>query len=196
MSLYCMGWRPSPTFVIHPDPTRDTPYPVPHAPPGSPHPGAEPMSPPEGQLITSTGISAQQGNDLREASHSASPTHMDTLTTPQGAHVKAENAQPLPVAPPTSTILTLLTINAQKAGANSPSLSDVVTMLDDHSPDILFLTETPLHTRSGALKHILRNRGYCIHYHGTTQRMHRPHRTPHRKPVFRHTSHTREVALG
>jgi hypothetical protein len=38
-------------------------------------------------------------------------------------------------------------------------------MLDDQSPGILFLTETPLHIRSGALTHVLRNRGYRIHYH-------------------------------
>ncbi len=66
--------------------------------------------------------------------------HGHSHHTPKGAHVKAGNAQSLATAPPTATNLTLLTINAQKAGANSPSLSDVVTMLDDLSPDILFLT--------------------------------------------------------
>ena len=41
----------------------------------------------------------------------------------------------------------------------------MVTMLDDHSRYIIFLTETPPHTQSGALKHVLRNRDYCTHYH-------------------------------
>jgi len=34
--------------------------------------------------------------------------------------------------------LRFLTINAQKAGANNPSLVDIITMLDRHSPDFLF----------------------------------------------------------
>ena len=123
------------------------------------------MSSPEGRLTPPLGISTQQGNDLTETSPPSSPTSTDTTTTPQGAHVMAGHAQSLAVAPPTATELTLLTINEQKAVANSPSLSDIVTMLNDHSPDILFLTETPLHTRSGALTHVLRNREYCIHYH-------------------------------
>ncbi len=49
------------------------------------------------------------------------------------------------IASPTDFVLTFLTLNAQKAGANSPSIADVITMLDNHSPDILFITETPLH---------------------------------------------------
>ena len=38
-----------------------------------------------------------------------------------------------------------LTINAQKASANSPSLADLVTMVDTHSSDFLLLTKTPMH---------------------------------------------------
>ena len=63
--------------------------------------------------------------------------------------------------------LRFLAINAQKAGANSPSLVDIIPMLDNHSPDFLLLTETPLHPHSGALLHALRNRGYKIHHHPT-----------------------------
>ncbi len=38
-------------------------------------------------------------------------------------------------------------------------------MIDQHSPDLFFLTETPMHPHSGALIHALRNRGYKVHHH-------------------------------
>jgi hypothetical protein len=60
--------------------------------------------------------------------------------------------------------LRFLTINVQKAGANNPSLVDIITMMDQHSPDFLFLTKTPLAPHSGALRQALRNRGYRIHH--------------------------------
>ena len=60
--------------------------------------------------------------------------------------------------------LKFLTINVQKAGANIPSLVDIITMLDQHSPDFLLLTETPLPPNSGALCQTLRNRRYRIHH--------------------------------
>jgi len=95
----------------------------------------------------------------------AGHTHIDTLITPRGEPIKMRPESTPTDAPTTSTILTFLTINAQKAGTNSPSLSDIVTILDDHSPGILFITETPLHIRNGALLHVLRNRGFHIRYH-------------------------------
>ena len=33
--------------------------------------------------------------------------------------------------------LTFLTINEKKAGTNNPSLDDIITVLDQHSPDFL-----------------------------------------------------------
>ena len=36
--------------------------------------------------------------------------------------------------------------------------------MDLHTPDFLFLTETPLAPNNGALTHILRNRGYKLNY--------------------------------
>ena len=122
------------------------------------------MSPPEGHPTTPPGKPTQQGNDPTGASPPANPTSTDPITS-QGTQLLARQAQSLAAAPPTATSLTLLTINAHNAGANSPSLSDIVTMLYDHSPDINFLTETPPHTHSGALKHVLQNRDYCTHYH-------------------------------
>jgi len=65
-----------------------------------------------------------------------------------------------------------MTLNAQKAGANSPPLADIVTMLDHHKPDFLLLAETPRHPHNGALAHTLHNRGYKIHYHPTNAPSH------------------------
>ena len=61
--------------------------------------------------------------------------------------------------------LSLLTLNVRKAGLNSPSLVDIVSLLDLHTPDFVLLTETPFLSNNGALAHILRNKGYTIHYH-------------------------------
>ncbi len=50
-------------------------------------------------------------------------------------------------------------------GTNSPSLTDMVTLLDRHTPDVLLLTETPTLPLQGALTQVLCNRGYKTHYH-------------------------------
>ena len=93
-----------------------------------------------------------------------------------------------PYSPP-STVegLKFLTINTQKAGANIPSLVDIVTMMDQHSTDFLFLVETPMHSYSGALLHALRNRGYKIQHHPSTPRS---NRTAFHKPASPTTSPT------
>ena len=67
----------------------------------------------------------------------------------------------------TDVELKFLTINVHKTGANSPSLVDIITMLDQHSPDFLFLTETPMHPHCGTLLHTPRNWGYTTHHHPT-----------------------------
>jgi hypothetical protein len=41
----------------------------------------------------------------------------------------------------------------------------MVTLLDRHTPDVLLLTETPLHPHQGALTQVLRSRGYKTHSH-------------------------------
>ena len=79
-------------------------------------------------------------------------THYTSLATPCTAQ-------------PADPELTLLILNAQKARANISSLTDIITVLDQHTPDFLFLTEIPLHPHSGALTHALRNRGFSLHYH-------------------------------
>jgi hypothetical protein len=51
----------------------------------------------------------------------------------------------------------------EEKGDNNPSLADIVTMLDRHTPDFLLLTETPLHPHSEALTHTFRSRGCEMH---------------------------------
>ena len=63
------------------------------------------------------------------------------------------------------TEISILTLNTQNMGTNSPSLTDMVTLLDRHTPDVLLLTETPPLPHQGALTQVLRNRGYKTHYH-------------------------------
>ena len=65
---------------------------------------------------------------------------------------------------PSTTDISVLTLNTQKAGYNSPSLTDLVVILDLHKPDILLLTETPMHPHHGALTQVLRNRDYKTQY--------------------------------
>jgi len=57
---------------------------------------------------------------------------------------KVDTARLPDTASPVDNVLTFLTIHARKAGANSPSLANVIIMLDDHSPYIIFLTKAPL----------------------------------------------------
>jgi len=64
-------------------------------------------------------------------------------------------------------MLTFLNLDAHKAEAISPSMADIITVLDQHTPDFLFVTETPLHPHSGALVHRLRNWGIRLHCHSS-----------------------------
>ncbi len=58
-----------------------------------------------------------------------------------------------------------LTLNVRKAGSNIPSPLDTISLLDGHTPNFVLLTETPLLPYNGAFTHVLRNKGYKIHYH-------------------------------
>jgi hypothetical protein len=159
-----MEWKPIPTYVIRHDPPAETLYPFSHSPPGSPPPLGVSTIPACGQSPTLPRETSLRDNDPMEYSSDVSAnTRVPTIFHGNPTHPDSARA-PDPVSP-VDTLISFLTINAQKVGANSPSLTDIVTMLDDHSPDIIFLTETPLHSRSGALTHVLRNRGYTIHYH-------------------------------
>ena len=164
-SLPSMGWTPDPTFVLRTDLNTEASYPFPHSPPGSPHPEEEPISPTYGLTPTPTGQPPQKERDHNMTHISESPTQRDISLPPPGEFNTTGGTSIPNAVLSTNTTLTFLTVNAQKAGPNSPSLMDIVTTLDEHSPDFLFLTETPQHNRSGALAHVLRNRGFRIHYH-------------------------------
>ena len=107
------------------------------------------MSPSAAQLPALSGQSTQKNANPKAAPSTEGLTYGDITTIPQDDQVNTRPGQPPVVVPPTTTIITLLTINAQKAEANNPSLTGIVNMLDDHSPYILFLAETPLHTHRG-----------------------------------------------
>jgi hypothetical protein len=55
--------------------------------------------------------------------------------------------------------ITILTLNTQNAESNNPSLTDIVTLIDLHTPAVLLLTETLMITHHGSLTQVLRNRG-------------------------------------
>ena len=58
-----------------------------------------------------------------------------------------------------------MTLNEQKAGSNSPSPPDIVSLLDLRTPDFLLFTETPPLPNNEALTHKLRNMVYKLYYH-------------------------------
>jgi hypothetical protein len=74
------------------------------------------------------------------------------------------SALPLSQGPLPLETLSFLTLNVQKTGSTNPSLSDIVSLLDLHTPDFLVLTETPSLPYNGALTQVLRNMEYNIHY--------------------------------
>ena len=55
--------------------------------------------------------------------------------------------------------LSVLALNAQKAGSNIPSLANIVSIFDLHTPNFPLFTEIPLPPNNGALTRILRNKG-------------------------------------
>ena len=52
-----------------------------------------------------------------------------------------------------------------KTSRHSPFNTDIIALLTTHKPDILFLTETPTDKDGDALRGILSNKGYHVHYH-------------------------------
>jgi hypothetical protein len=134
--------------------------------------------------------------DLRGESSPSNPFNTDPPSL-AGEEAKAMDAaimSPPCDAHPVDPELTFLILNGQKAGANSPSLADIITMTYQRIPYyFLFFTGTPLRPNSGALIHSLRNQGYSIHYLRPTPH---PHRTFSQRPVFLPTSRTRGMDDG
>ncbi len=137
-SLHNMGWKPDPTFVIRPDINRDASFPFLHSPPGSPQTEEDAPSSIE-QPPYSPDTPTISGDDLVGASP-IRPTFIDSRTAPKSARPPTGQVLPPTTATQAPTDLTLMTLNAQKTGAHSPSLSDIIRMIDDISPDIIFLT--------------------------------------------------------
>ena len=141
-----MGWKTDPTFIIRPDPNGEATYPFPHSPTSSHQPEEKHMSYTEGQSPTTLGDSPWPGINPTKPPSTEGHTTIDNHTTPHGEPTQTGPELMPTDVPPTSTSLSFLTINAQKAGINSPSLSDIVTMLDDHAPNIS-LSQRPRYTR-------------------------------------------------
>ena len=60
--------------------------------------------------------------------------------------------------------LSLATLNVCKAGPHSPSLTDLHTLIEVESPDVLMLSETPYQGSSHALTGLLRRMGYFMSF--------------------------------
>jgi hypothetical protein len=169
-SLCSMGWKRDPNCKIRHDPPMRDIFPFPHSPPGSPSHETT-SSPPTGNCPSLCPLGAlPQETDSKEASPRLAPQTRVVHLTSQGIPPQTPDTDtPSSDAPSADsfayTLLTFLTRNAQKTGANSPSLADVIRLLDKNDPDVLFLIETPPHSRSGPLTHVLRNRGCHIHNH-------------------------------
>ena len=146
-----MGWKPDLTYVIRHDSQSGTLYPFPYSPPEAPPPVGVSTSPSSGHSSTFTRKITRKGNGPMEVSSPDVSKNTEILNISQRESHIADPVQLPDTASTVDTVLTFLTIHAQKAGANSPSLAHVITMLNDHSPDILFVTEAPLHTHSTGL---------------------------------------------
>ena len=154
-SLPNLGWKRDPSYRIQFDPPQEASFPFPHSPPDSP--------------TQSCRDTHSLGHDTCMSAHPTSrsdgtplPPDAADLPTPPKQTTTA-NRTLVPSLP--RARLKFITINAQKAGANSPSLTDIVTQLDQHFPCFLLLTETHMHPHNGALLHVLRNREYRVHHH-------------------------------
>ena len=97
------------------------------------------------------------------AATSTTTSHAQLKTIEQTTHLQTINGETPPPIP--KSIITLITQNTQKTGRHSPSNTDIIALLNSHKPDILFLTETPTDKDGDALRGILSNKGYHIHYH-------------------------------
>jgi len=155
-SLPSLGWQRGSSYTARHDPPGRAPFPFPHSPPGSPPPPSpsHPVLDSAGHLSNLPKVGTEGPTPLEDGeADSASPLAARAPIPDQPT-----------AATETAVELKFLTISVQKAGANNPSLVDIITMLDQHTPDFLLLTEFPLPPHSGALRHALRNRGYQIRH--------------------------------
>jgi hypothetical protein len=160
-NLHNYGWKPDPNFRIriHTPPHADYPfeYPPTTTPRVAHFQNSTVSITPPVETVTPEDI-AQDDQWLPHE------PDLNPCGTPHPAPQGPDTHLLHPTVPPPATDISILTLNIQKAGHNSPSLTDLVTILDLHKPDILLLTETPMHPHQGALTQALCNRGYKTHY--------------------------------
>jgi len=164
-NLHSYEWKPDPNFRIRihtPPPAECSFDDSPQASPGGERPPHThlPVSPTaDPDTLDSTTIGKE--DTARSDSPPPPREHLRHLTPTPGGGVHLHT----PTLPPPETEITIITLNTQKVGNNSPYVSDTVTLLDLHTPDVLLLTKTPLHPHQGAPSQVLRDRGYKTHYH-------------------------------
>ena len=98
---------------------------------------------------------------------SAPPSHAPQQAggEPQGPTSQAAAPDHAPNCGAGGVPLTAVTYNVCKAGRHSPVLADVQSIVDQHAPDFLFLTEAPYRPHSAALSSLLRRAGYVVTAH-------------------------------
>jgi hypothetical protein len=164
-SLQTFGWRLDPNYKIRHDPPPRAEYPFEYSPPISPLGDLEPLLANQSPAPTGPFASPFENLSLGSLAPSGGPSSPPvTLAAAPNVPAKlAESPHSLRALPVEQ--LSFLTLNVRKAGRNSPSLEDIISLLDLHTPYFVPLTETPLLPCSGTLTHMLRNVGYKIHYH-------------------------------
>jgi hypothetical protein len=130
-SMPNLGWIRDPPYRIRLDPPKGVPFPFPHPTPDSqPYLHPCPIPPdPDNHMSTSPKTGLDGITPTFDLADLPTSRRADRDTLP--GHT--------PDSPSTAEGLKFLTINAQKAGANSSSLVEIITMMDQHSPDFLFL---------------------------------------------------------
>ncbi len=155
-SLISLGWQKDPSYKVRHDLLMRAPCSFPQSPPSSPSPPY-----PDHPALDSAGRLTSLLEVDPEGPTSSEDGDSDTAS-PSAA--KASTPDRPSVSTTTGVDLKFLTINVHKAGANNPSIVNIITMLNQHAPDFLLLTKTPLPPHKGALLHALRTRGYRIHH--------------------------------
>ena len=135
-SLPNLGWQRDPSHRLRLDLLNGGPSPFPHFPPGSPPHLRPSPSLPDSCSHLSNSPKADKEWITPPCKPDGLPTAPRIDRDPTHGHA--------PASPSTVEGFKFLTINTQNAGANSPSLVGIVTMLGQHSPDFLFLAETSI----------------------------------------------------
>jgi hypothetical protein len=143
-SLPKLGWKRNSSHMIRHDPPQRAPFPFTHSPPGFPSP-PNPGHPGPGSVEHLSTLP-------KVGPEGPIPPKDGDTPTPSPRTARAPTPDHYTASTTTTVELKILTINGQKAEANSPSMVDIITMLDYHAPDFLLLTKTWLPPHSGLLR--------------------------------------------